>query len=57
MKTKEELNTLKNEVEALKAKLADLNEEELMQVTGGSTPNSWGNNWGEKEEGKGISLS
>ena len=35
MKTKEELNALKNEVEALNKKLAELNEEELAQVTGG----------------------
>ena len=36
MKTKEELNALKNEVKALNKKLAELNEEELAQVTGGS---------------------
>ena len=35
MKTKEEMNTLKEEVEALNKKLAELNEEELEQVTGG----------------------
>ncbi len=35
MKTKEELNALKNEVEALNKKLAELTEEELAQVTGG----------------------
>ena len=35
MKTKEELNALKNEVEALNAKLAELTEDELVQVTGG----------------------
>ena len=35
MKTKEELNALKNEVEALNKKLAELTEEELEQVTGG----------------------
>ena len=35
MKTKEELNALKKEVETLKAKLAELTEEELAQVTGG----------------------
>lgn len=38
MKTKEELNTLKNEVEALKAKLAELTGAELKQVTGGVIP-------------------
>ena len=35
MKTKEELNALKKEVEALNAKLAELSEEELKEVTGG----------------------
>ena len=36
MKTKEELNVLKEEVEALNTKLAVLTEEELAQVCGGS---------------------
>ena len=35
MKTKEELNALKNEVKALNKKLAELTEEELAQVSGG----------------------
>ena len=35
MKTKEELNALKEEVETLKKKLAEPSEEELAQVTGG----------------------
>ena len=35
MKTKEELNALKKEVEALNKKLAELTEEELAQVSGG----------------------
>lgn len=35
MKTKEELNSLKLEVEALNAKLAELTEEELKDVAGG----------------------
>ena len=35
MKTKEELNALKEEVEALNKKLAELTEEELEQVAGG----------------------
>ena len=35
MKTAEELNALKNEVEALNKKLAELTEEELAQVAGG----------------------
>ena len=35
MKTPEELNALKKEVEAVNRKLAELTEEELSQVTGG----------------------
>ena len=35
MKSKEELNTLKEEVETLNQKLAELTEEELAQVSGG----------------------
>ena len=35
MKTKEELNALKEEVETLNRKLAELSEDELMQITGG----------------------
>ena len=35
MKTKEELNALKNEVETLNKKLAELSEGELKQVAGG----------------------
>ena len=35
MKTKEELNTIKEEVEALNNKLAELTEDELKQVVGG----------------------
>lgn len=35
MKTKEELNNLKREVEALNTKLAELTEDELKQVIGG----------------------
>ena len=35
MKTKEELNALKEEVKALNRKLSELNEEELEQVIGG----------------------
>ena len=37
MKTKEELNALKEEVETLNKKLAELTEEEQKQVTGGQT--------------------
>ena len=35
MKTAEELTAIKNEVEALSAKLHELTEEELKQVAGG----------------------
>ena len=35
MKTKEELNALKKEVESLNRKLRELTEEELAQVVGG----------------------
>ena len=38
MKTKEELNALKEEVETLNKKLAELTEEELAQVSGGVVP-------------------
>ena len=36
MKTKEELNEIKEEVEALNKKLHELTDEELEQVTGGN---------------------
>ena len=38
MKTKEELNALKEEVETLNKKLAELTEEELAQVSGCVVP-------------------
>ncbi len=38
MKTKEELNALKTEVEEMSAKLAELSEEELDEVSGGVAP-------------------
>ena len=44
-KTKEELNALKEEVEALGKKLAELTENELAQVTGGR-PNGLGPEFG-----------
>ena len=37
MKSKEELNALKEEVEALNKKLAELSEKELEEVSGGKT--------------------
>ena len=37
MKTKEELNALKEEVETLIKKLAELSEDELKQVSGGGS--------------------
>ena len=48
MKTAEELKKLKQEIEALSAKLHELTEEELEQVTGGTsdgnvkTETAWG---------------
>ena len=42
MKTREELNALENELKTLNAKLAELTEEELKQVTGGDTARNWG---------------
>ena len=38
MKTPEELNALKEEVETLNKKLAELTDEELKQVAGGIAP-------------------
>ena len=40
MKTKEELTALKAEVRTLSQKLAELNEDELAQVVGGTENNS-----------------
>ena len=40
MKTKDELNTLKEDVETLNKKLAELTDEELEQVSGGVPPAS-----------------
>ena len=40
MKSKEELNALKEEVETVNKKLAELSEDELAQVTGGYIPPS-----------------
>ena len=42
MKTKEELNALKEEVETLNKKLHELTDEELEQVSGGFTDNGDG---------------
>ena len=56
MKTKEELNALKEEVEILNAKLAELSEEELTQVTGGIAPGRryWYKNTGAGGDGIGV---
>ena len=50
MKTKEELNALKEEFDVLNKKMAELSPEELQEVIGGNTPptldrpdRSWGN--------------
>ena len=42
MKSKEELSALKKEIETLNQKLAELTEEELTQVTGGSYADQYG---------------
>ena len=41
MKTKEELNALKEEFEALNRKLAELTEDELKLVSGGTGSADW----------------
>ena len=41
-KTKEELDALKEEVEAVNEKLAELTEEEIAQVSGGVVPLAFG---------------
>ena len=41
MKTKEELNALKEEVETVSRKLHELTKEELEQVTGGKKPKTF----------------
>ena len=53
MKTKEELNALKNEVKNLNAKLAELSEDELIEVTGGGGPYL---GLGEKIEGNKVGI-
>ena len=45
MKTKEELTALKEEVDTLNKKLAELSEDELKQVTGGTR---WPDYYGEE---------
>ena len=48
MKTKEELNALKEEVETVNKKLAELTDEELAQVSGGGEVLSLEKNWSPK---------
>lgn len=38
MKSKEELNAIKREVDVINEKLSELTKEELMQVVGGAVP-------------------
>ncbi len=45
MKTKEELNALKEEVETLNKTLAELSEDELKQVAGGGDNQSREEKW------------
>ena len=47
MKTKEELNALKEEVETLNKKLHELTEDELKQITGGAYINEKNNVFGD----------
>lgn len=56
MKTKEELNTLKEEVEALRMKLAELDEEELQQVTGGACTQEYKKDIGSDKNAKVIFI-
>ena len=56
MKTKEELNALKEEVETLNKKLAELTEEELAQVAGGVIRNN-GDSLTLWEEGNPLGLN
>ncbi|MCQ2423845.1 MAG: BREX-1 system adenine-specific DNA-methyltransferase PglX [Clostridia bacterium] len=49
MKTKEELNALKKEVEALNKKLAELTDDELLLVVGGD-----GHNFGGEKGDEGL---
>lgn len=46
MKTEEELKELREELEALNEKLAELTEEELSEVAGGARPNNRRTYWG-----------
>ena len=43
MKTKEELSTIIDEVEALNKKLTELTEDELQQISGGDLEYNWDN--------------
>ena len=53
MKTKEELNALKEEVEIVNKKLHDLTAEELKQVSGGCVIDAWGcDGWGKCQNPK-----
>ena len=56
MKTKEELDALKQEVEALNAKLTALSEDELAQVAGGNTGGDGEDPNGRNSETKRCSL-
>ena len=53
MKTKEELNALKEEVETVNKKLHNLTDEELEQVSGGYVVDAWGcAGWGKCQNPK-----
>ena len=57
MKTKEELNVLKEEVETLNKKLHELTEEELAQVSGGAFSVADLNNIARPGDGNGPGLN
>ena len=57
MKTKEELNALKEEVETLNKKLCELTEEELAQVSGGVLSVANLNNIARPGDGNGPGLN
>ena len=62
MKTKEELNALKEEVEALNKKLAELSEDELKMVAGGEgfeplPVGTWITTLFDSEGGQGVTIS
>ena len=56
MKSKEELNALKEEVDTLNKKLAELNEDELKMVSGGFEAPDWVITIDPDDPGQGIHV-